>query len=343
MKFNLNKRFASKPLGSSALIYMVVLVLCNLLVLTSAFFFKSNVYIVAIAIAFVAVMFAIFFNKKLLTPAPSPVRFVLGLSVSAAAAFLIASVIFVVHFTHPLTNWKLQGIANSISIDSVTETPYLFADTQVGLRLTANVRLSKEIALDQYGLAVVEALKTSMHITPQGPFEMHGYFASTIFDRLTFDELTTKIGYEGIVLFGTEKTYLSTNDKVSLPAGVYQISKVFLLNGLYFLDRNRAENPKSNLSICKHYALYGFERPESKENYTKELNNIMQITASQPWAIKISGGMGNRLIGRHGFAKLSPLQYRYEHARWQATLDSLSLPSCKTLEQEAKAAENLKK
>lgn len=165
MKFNLNKRFASMPLGSAALIYIGMLVLCNLLILSGAFFFKFNVYIGATAVVVVAVVFAIFFNKKLLNSATSSVKFVLGFSVSAAAAFLTALVIFVLHFTHPLTDWKLQDIAKSVSIDSVTETPYLFADTQVGLRVTANVRLSKEIALDQYGLAVVEALKTSIHIT----------------------------------------------------------------------------------------------------------------------------------------------------------------------------------
>ncbi len=343
MKFNLEKLFAPQPLGTVSLIYIVILVLCNLLVLTSAFFFKLNVYLIAIVIVLVAVIFAIFCSKKLPESDLRKVKFFLGFSFFAVAAFFLALVIFIFNFTHPLTDWRLQDIAKSVSIESVSETPYLLADTQVGLRVTANVRLSKEIALDQYGLAVVEALKTTLHITPQGPFEMHGYFAATTFDGLTFDDLTTKVGYAGIVLFGKEKTYLSTNDKVSLPAGVYQIQKVFLLNGLYFLDRNQAENPKASLSICKHYALYGYERPESKDTYTKELNNIMQITASQPWAIKISGGMGNRVTGRHGFAKSSPLQYRYEHARWQATLDSLSLPSCKTMEQEAKAAEQQKK
>jgi hypothetical protein len=343
MQLNLKKFFASQPFSRVILIYMVMLVLCNLLVLGSAFFFKFNVYLIAIVVVLVAVMAAIFFNKKFSNPTLNLTKFVLGFSFSAVAAFFVALLIFIVHFMHPLTNWKLQEIAKLVSIDSVTETPYLFADTQVGLRVTANVRLLKEIALDQYGLAVVEALKTSMHITPQGPFEMHGYFASTIFDRLTFDELTTKIGYEGVVLSGTEKTYLSANDKVNLPAGVYQISKVFLLNGLYFLDRSQSENPKSTSSLCRNYALINFERPESKESYTKELNNIMQITASHPWAIKISGGMGNRVTGRHGFAKSSPLQYRYEHAGWQATLDSLSLPSCKTMEQDVKAMEQLKK
>ncbi len=315
-----------------------MLVLCDLLIFSSAAFFKFDRYFVAIAIMLVAVMFAISFEKLFPNHALSLTRFVLRFSFAAAAAFFVALLIFIFHLTGPLTNWKLQEVAKSVSIDSVTEASYLFADTPVGLRVTTAVRLSNAIALDQFGLAVVEAMKTSMHITPQGPFEMHGYFASTTFDGLTFDELTSKIGYKGVVLFGTEKSYIYPNDKVRLPAGVYKISKVFLLNGLYFLDRSQTENPKSNLSLCKHYALNSFERAESKETFASELDSIMRITAPHPWAIKISGGISNRFTGIFGFEKSSPLQYRYEHARWQVTLDSLVLPSCKTLEQEARAA-----
>lgn len=340
MKFNPRKLFSSQSMGIVFLNYAVILVLCNLVLFASAFIIKFNVFIVAAAVASAVGMIAVFSYKTSSSRALKLLGLIIGCAALAIVSFAFSWLIFGIQFSHAMTDWKLQHITKSVSIDSVSETPYLFDDTQVGLRVQINVRLANEIALDQYGLAVVKALKKSMMIDPQGPFDLHGYFASTTFKGQDFDELTTKLGYEGFWVRKKEKAYLDSNDKVRLPAGVYQISTVFLLNGLYFLDRGQAENPKSIESLCKHYALGNFVRPESKESFAKELNDLLQRTATDPWIIQISGDINSRMTGVYGFGKSSPLRYRYEHAQWQATLDSLPLPSCKTLEQEVKARSN---
>ncbi len=185
----------------------------------------------------------------------------LGMLVFAITMAVFAKLLFYSVIEPQLWSQHFAAVTKPIAIESVIEERIVINQTPIGLRVTANVRLPKDVALDRSGAVLLDALSSLQLSAP----ELKGGNRSAPFG----ERLSTSVTFEGKPindLLGMkayrEKGYGWVPDgKTTLPAGLYQVSQHFWLSGLRRSDKDDYSDP--NPVPCK------IDLQEANPNYFK--------------------------------------------------------------------------
>lgn len=263
---------------------------------------------------------------------------VVGMLVLCVGAFHASRLVFHVFIEPKMLAARLDTVVKPITLESVAEEPYVNAatgDVPIGLRVRANVRLPQPVALDQFGVTVLAAIEQSIQLAAQ---EAKGNNRSAPVERVAGARVTFNgqplDALPGIKAHRARPYGQVADGSVTLPAGLYQISQDYWLAGL------RRPNPsdwqEANPTPCK------IDNSTQKPEYQKYAEDHLTAVSNSPLSVSIGERMslGGRR-GYHGFSRVAPLKYRYNHEEWKAILASLPLASCDALDTERKAKQDV--
>jgi hypothetical protein len=251
----------------------------------------------------------------------------IGMAVLIVVLFVFVRFVFHLFVEPAMWARRFDTVVKPITIESVNEAPHMLGGTQIGLRVTANVRLPESVPLDRNGDAVLKALNHSMHLAvPElkggnrsAPFESTapGYIP-VLFNGKPLDDLPGMKAYNEHPYYGDGSTV--PDGHVILPAGLYQVTRVFWLNGLRETNPDQRSKDE-NAAPCK------IEYP--KNTYLEYWEPHLVTTTNAQLTVNIGEriSLGGRR-GYRGFNRSAPLKYRYDHAQWKAALAALPLKSC---------------
>jgi len=219
-------------------------------------------------------------------------------------------------------SYKTRGIA----ITKVIETPYTrpdvaSGDTALGIVVTAEVSLPDALAFDRNGEAVLQGLEQS--IFPEAADSLDKNYSAPF-----TDSYVTEVSFQdrpvrelpGLDRYGGHSD--EAKSQIKLPTGIYKVTRIFLLPGL---ERIPAIDPQQHPEgvICK------VDPATNDASYVQQQEaHLLQLTDS-PLQLQYIATMSlNYRLGNHSIRRYADLQYRYQHAAWQATRQNLNLPSC---------------
>jgi hypothetical protein len=260
---------------------------------------------------------------------------VIGMAVFAVVLFVFGKIMFYLFIEPAIWTQQFNAVTRPIQIESVAEAPVLLNETPIGLRVTVNVQLPKDIALDRYGAVVLDTLSSLQLSAPElkggnrmAPFA-DGLKASITLNGESIEDLP------GMKAYRAQPYGWIPDGKTKLPAGIYQVSQTFWLNGLRRPDLN--DYADANPTPCK------IEGQDQNPAYIKMIEDHLIASNNAPLAVSISGRLSLRdRNGYRYFGRSAPIKYRYNHAQWTKTLAALPLKTCKALD-EAKQAQDAAK
>lgn len=224
--------------------------------------------------------------------------------------------------------FEFRSVVKSVAIERVAEAPYLdpvTGVTPIGLLVTTDIRLHNDILLDRNGKVVLSALEDSPQIRRQDqntkftvPMEARER-AKVTFNGKPLRELP---GLKDLV------SHSERDSNVTLPAGLYQVSQVFLGYGVQRVDRT-GSGDLAKTKLCK----VDLSEPEFADFFEK---NIAPVSGA-PLAIEVGGrlSLGDRRGYRY-FDRKADIKYRYQHAQWKQVLAQLPFELCSAAEKELK-------
>jgi hypothetical protein len=260
---------------------------------------------------------------------------VIGMVVFAVVLFIFSKIMFYLFIEPAIWTAQFKLVTDPIAIESVTETPVLLDGTPIGLTVTTNVKLPKAVALDRYGAVVLDTLSSLQLSAPEltggnrmAPFA-DGLQASVTLDGKPIEYLPGMKEYRALS-YG-----VIPDGKSKLPAGIYQVSQTFWLNGLRRPDLN--DYSDTNPTPCK------IEAQDQNPAYIKQYEQHLKDSNNTPLAVSISGRLSLRdRNGYRYFGRTAPIKYRYNHAEWTKTLAALPLQTCKAVDAAKQARETAK-
>ena len=262
---------------------------------------------------------------------------VIGMIVLCVGVFHASRLVFHVFIEPKMLASRLDAVVKPITIESVEEEPYLNAATgtePIGLRVRASVRLPREVPLDQFGVVVLGALEQSIQIAAleakgnnrSGPVERVAG-ASVSFNGQPLDALP------GMKAHRARSYGAPADGTVTLPAGSYQITQDYWLQGLRRPHPNDWKD--TNPTPCK------VDNSAQKLEFQQYAEDHLIAVSNSPLSVSIGERMslGGRR-GYHGFNRAAPLKYRFNYEAWKVTLASLPLASCDAADAERKAKQD---
>ena len=259
----------------------------------------------------------------------------IGMLIFAITLFIFSKIMFYLFIEPAIWSQQFAAVTRPITIQNVVEAPILLNETPIGLLVTVNVQLPKDVALDRYGAVVLESLSSLVLSAPElkgnnrmAPFA-DGLTASVTFNGKPIDDLPGMKAYRA-------QTYGWVPDgKTKLPAGLYQVSQNFWLSGLRRPNLNDYSN--ANPTPCK------IEAQDQNPAYIEQYEQHLKDTNNTPLAVSISGRLSLRdRNGYRYFGRTAPIKYRYNHAEWTKILAALPLQTCKALDEAKQAKEAVK-
>jgi hypothetical protein len=250
------------------------------------------------------------------------------------ACALLGYLVFYGTLQPKLWEAKFALRTRTVVLEKITDVPYIRPDLgsgemPLGLKIVSSVRIPNDIVLDRYGNAILEALERGVQLAEmRGDRQMPTSFNA-------FGMLTVSLNGRPLRDLPGLANYTyrdsDTHFKTVLPAGLYEISQIFLLPGLsrgpYLSQTSSGMGENTglvrSLAVCK-----GDRFPQ----------NEVQESNQQPGIIAIFAGK-IQFPGRSlslDFVKKANVQYRYNASSWKASFHQSKLASCDDLEREAR-------
>lgn len=279
----------------------------------------TSIFLMCFAAAFVLVLATPFAllrrgNGRLLR-----VLKVIGLLVLIAGLCGLLTLIYGLVIDPRLESRKFEQAMQAIDVSSVVETPELIEGKVAGLRLQVDIRVPLEVPVALTGGRFEERVGSAIWEFIQSPrvgtdrhdsvYSGPGPFVEGSRARISLNGAPV----ESLPAF---KAYFERGfGELILPPGTYRVEKI-----LWFADLRESDQKYPGQKETKLPCI------ATPDQFTRE---ALQSSDARPLEASLNArfSLGGRR-GYRGFHVSRPLKFRFDHAKWQTELQTLSLAQC---------------